>query len=71
VFPYRKLDTENDWVKLADLIPLEAAEERYAARFVNNGHPAYPACMALGALPIQRRLKCSDQWLVKHVRENP
>jgi len=25
----------------------------------------------LGALLIQRRLKCSDQWLVKHVGENP
>lgn len=47
------------------------AEEWYAARFVNNGHPAHPARMALGALLIQRRLKCSDQWLVKHVGENP
>ncbi len=27
--------------------------------------------MALGALLIQRRLKCSDEWLVKHVGENP
>ena len=71
VFPYGKLDPENDWVKLAALVPWEVAEERYAARFVNNGHPAHPARMALGALLIQRRLKCSDQWLVKHVGENP
>ncbi len=68
VFPYGKLDTENDWVKLAALVPWDVAEERYAARFVNNGHPAR---MALGALLIQRRLKCSDQWLVKHIGENP
>ncbi len=27
--------------------------------------------MALGALLIQRRLKCSDEWLVKHIGENP
>ncbi len=40
-------------------------------RFVNNGHPAHPARMALGALLIQRLLKCSDQWLVKHIGENP
>ena len=26
--------------------------------------------MALGALLIQRRLKCSDEWLVKHIGEN-
>ena len=71
VFPYGKLDPENDWVKLAELVPWDVAEERYAARFVNNGHPAHPARMALGALLIQRRLKCSDEWLVKHIGENP
>ncbi len=71
VFPYGKLDPENDWVKLAALVPWDVAEERYAAQFVNNGHPAHPARMALGALLIQRRLKCSDQWLVKHIGENP
>ena len=27
--------------------------------------------MALGSLLIQRRLKCSDEWLVKHIGENP
>ncbi len=66
-----QLDPENDWVKLAALVPWDVAEERYAAKFVNNGHPAHPARMALGALLIQRRLKCSDQWLVKHIGENP
>ncbi len=71
VFPYGKLDPENDWVKLAALVPWDVVEERYAAQFANNGHPAYPARMALGALLIQRRLKCSDEWLVKHVGENP
>lgn len=60
-FPYGKLDGENDWVKLAALVPWDVAEERYAARFVKNGHPAHPARMALGDLLIQRRLKCSDQ----------
>ncbi len=71
MFPYGKLDPENDWVKLATLVPWDVVEERYAARFSNNGHPAHPARMALGALLIQRRLKCSDEWLVKHVGENP
>ncbi len=71
VFPYGDLDPENDWVKLADRVPWDVAEARYAVQFVNNGHPAHPARMALGALLIQRRLKCSDQWLVKHIGENP
>lgn len=70
VFPYGKLDPENDWVKLAALVPWETAEERYAVQFADNGHPAHPCRMALGALLIQRRLKCSDVWLVKHIGEN-
>ena len=71
IFPYGTLDQGNDWVKLAALVPWDAAEERYAAQFVNNGHPAHPARMALGALLIKQRLKCSDEWTVKHISENP
>ena len=71
VFPYGKLAPENDWIRLAALGPWDVAEEQYASWFVNNGHPAHPARMALGALLIQRRLKCSDQWLVKHIGEKP
>lgn len=67
----RKQGAENGWINLAALVPWEVAEERYAARFVNNGHPAHPARMALGALLIRRRLQCSDQYLVTHVGENP
>jgi hypothetical protein len=71
VFPYGKLNAENDWVKLAELMPWDAVEERYAAGFVHNGHPAHPARMALGALIIKQRLVCSDEWVIKHVSENP
>ena len=53
VFPYGTLDRENDWVKLAEIMPRETVEEGYAAQFVNNGHPAHPARMALGALVIK------------------
>jgi len=71
VFPYGTLDPENDWVKLAHLIPWDKIEEQYAKHFVNNGHPAHPARCALGALLIKQRLRCSDEWTVKHVAENP
>ncbi len=71
IFPYGELDPENDWVKLAAQVPWDTVEERYAAQFVNNGAPAHPCRVALGALLIQRRLKCSDKWLVKHIGENP
>ena len=39
VFPYGTLNPENDWVKLAALVPWGTVELRYAAQFVNNGHP--------------------------------
>ena len=65
-----KLDPENDWVKLAALVPWDTVEERYTAQFTDNGAPAHPCRVALGSLLIQRRLKCSDQWLVKHIGEN-
>ena len=71
VFPYGRLDKNNEWVKLADLVPWDEAEEVYAKQFVNNGHPAHPARIALGALIIKQRLKCSDEWTVRHVSENP
>ena len=71
VFPYGTLDQENDWVKLAEIVPWETIEKGYAAQFVNNGHPAHPARMAFGALVIKQRLKCSDEWVVKHISENP
>lgn len=71
IFPYGDLDRENDWIKLAGLIPWNDIEERYASQFVNNGHPAHPARRALGALIIKQRLNCSDEWTVKHVSENP
>ena len=71
VFPYGQLDKDNEWVKLADLVPWDEAEEAYAKQFVNNGHPAHPARIALGALIIKQRLKCSDEWTVRHINENP
>ena len=71
VFPFGELDSENDWVKLAGLIPWDTVERAYAKQFVDNGHPAHSARIALGALIIKQRLRCSDEWTVRHVSENP
>ena len=38
VFPFGELDSENEWVKLADLVPWETVEREYAKQFVDNGH---------------------------------
>ena len=71
VFPFGDLDPENEWVKLAKLIPWDTVEREYAKQFVDNGHPAHSARIALGALIIKQRLRCSDEWTVRHVSENP
>ena len=70
-FPFGKLDPENEWVKLAALVPWDVAEKEYAKQFVNNGHPAHSVRIALGALIIKQKFKCSDEWTVRHVSENP
>ena len=67
-----QLDTGNEWVRLADRIPWEAIEERYAALFPSHtGRPAKPLRVALGALIIQKRKGLSDRSLVKEIAENP
>lgn len=71
IFPFGELDSENEWVKLASLIPWDTVERAYAKQFVDNGHPAHSARIALGALIIKQRLRCSDEWTVRHVSENP
>lgn len=53
------------------LVPRDEAEEAHAKQFVNNGNPAHPARIALGALIIKQELQCSDEWTVRHVSENP
>ena len=47
VFPYGTLDPNNEWVRLAAIVPWDVAEREYARRFVDNGHPAHPARIAV------------------------
>lgn len=71
IFPYGKLNPNNEWVKLAAIIPWDELEERYAKRFVKNGHPAHHVRVAIGCLIIKQILNCSDAWTVRHISENP
>jgi len=49
-----KLDPQNRWVKLAELIPWHVAEKMYAMNFPSKrGAPALTVRMALGALIIK------------------
>ena len=67
-----QLDPENEWVKLADRIPWDRAEQMYAVMFPSaTGRPAAPLRMALGSLIIKQRKDVSDRKLLKEIQESP
>jgi IS5 family transposase len=71
VFPYGELNPNNEWVQLSQIIPWRKIEERYSKKFVNNGHPAKNVRIVVGSLIIKQTLNCSDEWIVRHISENP
>jgi hypothetical protein len=67
-----KMNPQNRWVKIANLVPWEQFEERYALLFPSNiGNVAKPLRMALGSLIIQTKYGFSDKELVEQLTENP
>lgn len=68
-----KLNGNNRWVRLAEMIPWELVEEIYAKNFTSSdrGAPAKSARLAFGALIIKERLGVSDEEAVDQIRENP
>jgi len=67
-----RLSKSNRWVKLADMIPWDIVEKRYAEKFKSPvGNPAYPVRVAFGALLIKEKLKITDEETVDQIRENP
>lgn len=67
-----KLDANNRWVKMADLIPWDIVEDRYAEQFPKHtGNVAKPVRVALGALIIKEKCGFSDEETVRQIMENP
>ena len=66
------MNPDNRWVKLADRIPWDEFEVKYAKLFPSDtGNVAQPLRMALGALIIQTKFQYSDRELVEQIAENP
>ena len=66
------LDPENEWIRLAKLIPWDEYEESYASAFPSRtGQPACSFRMALGSLLIKERYQFSDEETVAHITMNP
>ncbi|WP_085961782.1 IS5-like element ISCysp16 family transposase [Crocosphaera chwakensis] len=67
-----KLSLSNRWVIMAELIPWDDFEKKYAKLFsAEKGAPAKPFRMALGILIIKEKLGTSDRETIEQIRENP
>lgn len=68
-----KLNKNNRWVQLSDLIPWTKIEDKYARSFKSavRGQKALPVRVALGALIIQQRCGFTDRETVQQIAENP
>jgi len=68
-----RLNANNQWCRLAAIIPWGEFEERYAKCFKKpyTGQIAYSVRMALGALIIQNRKGLSDRDTIDEIVENP
>ncbi len=63
-----RLSKSNRWVKLADMIPWDVVEKRYAEQFKSPvGNPAYPVRVAFGALLIKEKLKITVEETVEQI----
>ena len=66
------MNPNNRWIKMADSIPWDEFEIKYAGLFPSlTGNVAKPLRMALGALIIQTRFQYPDRELVEQITENP
>ncbi len=66
------MNPNNRWIKMADRIPWDEFEIKYAKLFPSDtGNVAKPLRMALGALIIQTKFQYADRELVEQITENP
>ena len=66
------LNPNNRWVQMADKVPWDVSETKYAGPFPSGtGNVAKPLRMALGSLIIQDWYQLSVRELVAQIMENP
>ena len=66
------MNPNNRWIKMADRIPWDEFEIKYAELFPSNiGNVAKPLRIALGSLIVQTKFQYSDRELVEQLTENP
>lgn len=66
-----KLNKNNRWIVLSEIIPWDKIEEKYIENFNDKGAPAKNIRIALGAILIKERLGITDRETVEQISENP
>ncbi|MBF0323410.1 MAG: IS5 family transposase [Magnetococcales bacterium] len=68
----RSLSPNNRWIKLADVVPWdEFATAYYSGMCADQGAPAKPARLMVGAVIIKHRQRWTDEETVLQIQENP
>src|SRR5215469_1813498 len=72
ISPFGKLDKNNRWVRIADMIPWQRYEVEYASQFPSEtGNPAINFRMVLGTLIIKQMTSHSDEDVLQDIPLNP
>jgi hypothetical protein len=72
LFPFGgKLDKNNRWLKVAELIPWDELEAEYRLYFSDIGRPALDAHLVIGLFLLKHMTGLSDREVVQAVMENP
>ena len=72
LFPFGgKLDPDNRWLKIAQLIPWDEIESKYKGYFSDIGRPASDCRLVIGILFLKHMTGFSDGEIIKFVNENP
>ena len=67
-----ELSPKNRWVQMTELIDWDSLEEEHSQMYCqDNGTPAKPVRLAIGAMLIKQIEGLSDEKLVLHIQENP
>jgi len=69
-----KLSADNDWIKLAGLMPWDMIEDIYMKKFKNDktdGRPPISSRIAFGSLFIKSRKHLTDEFTLELISENP
>ena len=71
LFPFGgKLDEDNRWLRIAELIPWDELESSYRSYFSHTGRPAKDGRLVIGLVLLKHMSNASDEEMVQLLREN-